>query len=174
MAISIPSRWLSFGLIGLGALLVISAISTPLILKAQTDSDSAPLPSQLGGFSLSSEATGSAALQEFAQLHGKSLQVHSGSRASYGLGNQVTLWIAGAVSSNDASHLLESMRDKIAAGNSPFHPTDSRQVGERMIYALDGMGQKHFYFQSGKYLIWLAAKPGIADQALQEVLDFYR
>jgi hypothetical protein len=35
------------------------------------------------------------------------------------------------------------------------------------------MGQKHFYFQSGDLLIWLAADQEIAEQAISQVLEFY-
>jgi hypothetical protein len=35
------------------------------------------------------------------------------------------------------------------------------------------MDQLHFYFQSGKQLIWMSANPDLADQALEEVLKFY-
>ena len=40
-------------------------------------------------------------------------------------------------------------------------------------YALDGMGQKHFYFQSKNLIIWLAAEPSIADEALKQILEDY-
>lgn len=120
------------------------------------------------------EVTGKAALSEFSQLHGKSLSILSGSRATYGAGNQVTLWVAGTASTDDTRQLLGDMRDKIAEGKSPFQPKENRHVGERMIYTLDGMGQKHFYFQSGKNLIWLAANAEIADRALQEALNNYQ
>jgi hypothetical protein len=65
------------------------------------------------------------------------------------------------------------MKDKIAEGNSPFTPTGERPDGSRVIYELGGMGQKHFYFQSGDLLIWLAADVDLAEQALGQVLVFY-
>ncbi len=83
------------------------------------------------------------------------------------------IWAAGTASTNETRRLLEEMRDKIAQGGSPFQPTGVRSIANREIYALDGMGQKHFYFQSGKTLVWLAANAEIADQALEQTLDFY-
>lgn len=129
---------------------------------------------KVSGLSIVSESSGSAALREFSQLHGQSFPVITGTKASYGAGNQIMLWVAGTASESTTRQLLEAMRDKIAAGNSPFQPAITRQEWGRTIYALDGMGQKHFYFGSGKYLIWLAANSEMADLALQEVLKFYR
>jgi hypothetical protein len=45
--------------------------------------------------------------------------------------------------------------------------------GNRLIYELEGMGQRHYYFQSGKLLIWMAANPELAEQAITEILKFY-
>jgi hypothetical protein len=69
--------------------------------------------------------------------------------------------------------MLIAMKDKIAEGNSPFTPAGERPDGGRVIYELEGMGQKHFYFQSGDLLIWLAADQEIAEQAISQVLEFY-
>jgi hypothetical protein len=171
---STSSKWLPLSVIALGAMLVIAAVAIPLLSKTISESTSAPIPDQINGLSITSEATGRAALQEFSELHGKSFPVLSGAKASYGPGSQITIWVAGTDSSSATRQLLESMRDKIAQGNSPFQPIAARQEGNRTVYALDGMGQKHFYFQSEKNLIWLAASPELADQALQEALNFYR
>ena len=115
-------------------------------------------------------------------MHGESFPVLSGAKAVYGPGNEVIIWAAGTASIADTRKLLEEMRDKIAnseaassaASRSPFQPTGVRTDANRDVYALDGMGQKHFYFQSGKYLVWLAANPEIAEQALQEALVFFK
>jgi hypothetical protein len=156
-----------------GVALVISAIALPAFFRAKPESSSTLIPDQVGGLPLVSEATGSAALREFTQLHGKSLSILSGSKASYGLGDQVTLWVAGTASITDSRQMLESMRDKIAEGNSPFQPAGTSQDGNRMVYLLDGMGQKHYYFQSGKYLVWLSSNPQMAIRALKQVLNYY-
>lgn len=168
------SKWLPIGLIGLGTILVIAAIASLVFLNVNTEISSVPIPAQVSGLSMISEATGSAAVQEFSQLHGKSIPVLSGSKASYGPGSRITLWVAGTDSPTTARQLFDAMRNMIAQGNSPFQPTSTRVMGNRTIYALDGMGQKHFYFLSGKYLIWLASNSEMADQALQQVLNFYQ
>lgn len=159
--------------IALGVTLVVGAIAFPLLFRSDPKSNSAPIPAQVAGFSLVSEATGSAAMQEFDQLHGKSFPVTSGAKAVYGTGNQIIIWAAGTASVSDTRKLLEDMRDKIALGRSPFQSAGIQTIANRDVYVLDGMGQKHYYFQSGKYLVWLAANSDIADQALQQALIFY-
>lgn len=45
--------------------------------------------------------------------------------------------------------------------------------GNRVVYVLEGMGQKHYYSQAKNLVIWLAVEPGLADQALQQTLEVY-
>jgi len=156
-----------------GILLVIGAFVLPAFSKTINGVDGIPIPNQIGSYSLVSKATGNAAIQEFTRLHDKPFPVLGGVKATYGNGNQVTLWVASTNSKADTQKLLEAMREKIAEGNSPFTPSDSRQNRGRTVFALDGMGQKHFYFQSEMYLVWMAATPDMADLALQQILVFY-
>lgn len=131
------------------------------------------LPPQLSGLSLSKQITGSAAVSEFTELHGKTLAVVGGAKGIYGEWGAATMWVAEAESETAARQLLTDMEAKIAEGRSPFTPQASMVVNDRTIYVLEGMGQSHFYFLSGKALIWLAATPSIAGQALQDALNFY-
>lgn len=41
------------------------------------------------------------------------------------------------------------------------------------MYALEGMGQKHYYFQAENLVIWLAVDPAFGDEALQQILEVY-
>lgn len=168
-----PPKWIPLILIALGIILVVGAMVFPLVFRPEAKFPSARIPQQVAGFSLVSEVTGSAAMREFTQLHGKSFPVSSGAKAVYGTGSQVIIWAAGTASVAETRKLLEEMRDKIALGRSPFQSTGIQTLKNRDVYGLDGMGQKHFYFQSGKYLVWLAANADVADQALQQVLNFY-
>jgi hypothetical protein len=42
-----------------------------------------------------------------------------------------------------------------------------------MVYQVEGLGQAHYYFQSGDLIIWLAADKALADTSLAELLAFY-
>jgi hypothetical protein len=46
-------------------------------------------------------------------------------------------------------------------------------VDQRMVYELDGMGQRHFYFRSDQLIIWLAVDVRLAEDALRQVLILY-
>ena len=63
--------------------------------------------------------------------------------------------------------------DRIAEGRSPFTSDGVRTIDKRPVYELTGLGQKHFYFQAGTQVIWLAADPALAEQALQQALQFF-
>jgi hypothetical protein len=72
-----------------------------------------------------------------------------------------------------AAQMVDAMHDKIAQGRSPFTPTSQISDNGRTIYALEGMGQKHYYFQSRNLVIWLAVEADIADTAIQQLQEFY-
>jgi hypothetical protein len=128
---------------------------------------------QVTNLRLSVKSTGQQAVWELTRLHQKEFPLASAAVGSYGAEHQVTLWVSGAPIRSLAGRMLATMRDKIAEGRSPFTSLGEIKDGNRLIYVLVGMGQKHFYFQSGKLLIWMAASPELADQALAEVLKFY-
>ena len=86
---------------------------------------------------------------------------------------RVNCWAAGAPLNFMASRMVEAMQEKIAQGNSPFTPIEQFTQGKRTIYFLEGIGQKHYYFQSKNLVIWLAVDPNLADEALQQILEVY-
>lgn len=130
------------------------------------------IPDGLAGLPLIDQQTGNQAALDFSQLHGKQFPLMSGAVGIYG-NQQATLWVAGAPLKNMATEMIHAMRDKIAEGRSPFLPTGELSANGRTIYSLDGMGQKHYYFQSGNLVIWLAVEPTLADTALQQLQEYY-
>ncbi len=160
-------------LMALGLLLIAGAIGLWLFpnLAAQSPAAEA-VPDSVAGKPLSQKTVGPAAIDEVSQLHGKAFPLMAAAVAQYG-GGEVTLWVAGASSDSSAAELVQSMTSRIAQGGSPFTPQGTRQVGGRLVYVLTGMGQRHFYFQSGSLVIWLAADETLAEQALGEVSRFY-
>jgi hypothetical protein len=67
-----------------------------------------------------------------------------------------------------------AMRDRIAEGRSPFTPTGIQQVDGRLVYALTGLGQTHFYWQGGDKVVWLASPADQAEQTLAELVRTIR
>jgi hypothetical protein len=124
---------------------------------------------------LTQSLIGEKAIAEFTRLHGNDFPLTSGAVGMYGSDHFVTLWVAGGPFKPVADRLLEAMHDKIAGstGESPFIPVGELLDGTRTVYELDGMGQKHYYFQSGKLIIWLAVNPLRTEEVLTTVLKFY-
>lgn len=156
----------------LGTLFVVAALGWAYFEKTIGNPAPLALPEQLAGLPLSSQMTGPQAVADFSNLHGKQFPLTSGAVGIYG-DHQATLWVAGAPLNLMAARMVTAMRDKIAEGNSPFTPRGEYQDNQRTIYILEGMGQKHFYFQSQNLVIWLAADADIADAALQQLKEIY-
>lgn len=130
------------------------------------------LPIQMAGLDLTNSVSGEPAIAEFTSMHGKEFPVTSGSIGYYGDG-RITLWLAGTSKQSIAAEMVGNMQARIAEGNSPFTPVKEIQDNNRIVYVLDGMGQKHFYFQSENLVIWLASDRSIADKAIQQILEVY-
>ena len=166
-------RVVAFFLVMTGILLLLFSGGYYLYLGAVEHPGSEPLPDRLADLPLISRVTGAPAVIEINRMHGKEFPLTTGAVGVYGEGRQATLWISGAPGGFLAKRILRQMRDKIAEGNSPFVPLGERQVGRRSVYELEGLGQKHFYFQSDSLIIWLAADEGLAELALAQSLEFY-
>lgn len=166
-------RIIAILLIVLGAAIIIASAGYYLFLRAVENPGPEPLPDRLVEHPLVTQVTGAQAISEINQMHGKEFLLTSGAVGVYGEGRQAILWISGAPGGWMAKRILIQMRDKITEGNSPFTPIAERNIDGRMVYELDGLGQKHFYFQSGDLIIWLAANVDGAELALAESLAFY-
>jgi len=73
-----------------------------------------------------------------------------------------------------AEALLHDITARIARGDTPFAPDSSRAAVPPNVRVATGLGQRHFYFRSGRRVVWLAANRRQADTALEEALAFYR
>jgi hypothetical protein len=160
-------------LIFVGALLLAGSFGYWRFREAIANPGAASLPKSLAGLPLSTVAYGPEAVAEITRLHGKEFPITSGAMGMYGSESQATLWVAGFPASPMAAQIVAAMQEKIAQGNSPFTPTGQQQDEGRTVYQLDGMGQKHVYFQSGSLVIWLAANPPIAEKAIQQILEVF-
>lgn len=165
-------RILPLVLIAFGILLSVAAFGQAYRTKPNPISKTSILPVRVADLGLASASSGAAAISKFTSMHGKDFPVTSGEIGYYGDG-AITLWVAGTSTDAAAAEMVDSMRERIAEGNSPFTPVDEIQNGHRTVYVLDGMGQKHYYFQSQHLIIWLAAQPSIAEEAIQQILEVY-
>ncbi len=168
------TRFLSLFLIFLGGILLLGGVVYWRYAGRLAHPQPAPLPEQLAGLPLARHTFGAAAVEEINHLHNLQFPLVSGAVGEYGDGKQAVVWASGTVNTFAAVRLTAAMTARINEGNSPFSLPVEVQVDGRKVYALDGLGQKHFYFRSGSLLIWLAADEEIAEQALSECLAFYR
>ena len=165
-------RGFPIGLVVLGALLTVGAFSWLYFGNATGNSATIFLPEQIVNLPRTEYRTGTQALAEFENLHGKQFPLTSGAIGIYG-DQQVTIWAAGTSSDSIAAQMVDAMQDRIAEGNSPFTPVTEGNNNSRLVYILEGMGQKHFYFQSKNLVVWVAVDPALADTVIQEVLEAY-
>lgn len=161
-----------FGLIVLGTLLIVGALSWVSFGNSAISADAIALPDRLGGQQRTDYRTGAQAMDEFENLHGKQFTLTAGAVGIYG-NQQITVWVAGTSSDSVAAQMVESMREKIAEGNSPFTPLSRATDKNRSIYVLEGMGQRHFYFQSKNLVVWVAVDPALAETVIQQILEAY-
>ncbi len=162
---------------GLVTILGVALLTGSLIFSYLNRSGANPketnLPKSIAGLSLNTATYGPEAVTEITRMHGKEFPIVSGAMGMYGDTNQISLWVAGFSDRSTAIQIVSAMEEKIATGNSPFTPTVQQQVRDRTVYHLDGMGQKHIYFQSSNLVVWLAADPSLSDQAIQQIEEVY-
>jgi hypothetical protein len=125
------------------------------------------IPAKLGALTLTQSKMGSAALAEFAQMHGKGFDLIGGYVAQYaGAGSTATLWVAQAKDAPAAQEMTEQMAARIGAGNAVFTNLQSLNIGGRILYQVDGMGQAHFFYAVNDKIVWV----GVDDAQAGEVL----
>lgn len=164
-------RIIPAAVITLGIVLILGAFS--LLLKSpQTSQTTLDLPNELAGFRITDLREGIDAIAIITDLHGREFPIDHGVVGIYG-NREITVWVAGAASETIARQMTSAMQQKIGEGNSPFTPINEINDGNREVYALEGMGQRHYYFQSNNLVIWLAVNPAFADEALQQILEVY-
>ena len=130
------------------------------------------VPQMIADLSLTRLIVGQEAIESIHQLHGKDFPLVDGAVAVYGNQN-VILWVSDAGSVSAAADLTELMKIRIAEGRSPFEELGSFELDDFVIYELEGIGQTHYYWQSGRLVLWLAADGELAERALGEVVIFY-
>jgi len=165
-------RIFAIGLITVGILLTSGALAWVYFNNRVEPAAALSLPDSIAGLPITSYTTGQEAITEVEKLHGKAFPISLASIGVYG-NYEITLWATGAPSETFAAEMTNAMQEKIAAGNSPFTPMNEINNNGRKVHVLEGMGQRHNYFQSEKLVIWLAVDPALADTAIQQTLELY-
>lgn len=151
--------------------------SSPSSMEGMRGMDGAPAPASAGGVAIPTELAGQPltshvegpdAIAAVARLHGVSFLVTDAEIATYGNG-LATIWRSGTLDAATAADQVERMRERIAAGGSPFDPPHPVR-GRPGVYATFGMEQKHFFFSRGASVWWVTVAPSLAGDTLAEVL----
>jgi hypothetical protein len=159
----------------------ITTSSTASATGPSVSSDAPPtdvVPPTLVGWDLTAATTGSEAMLEVERLHGKDLgaDIVDAWVGVYGAGAggpaHATLWVSRSPDEEAARGLYILMTDRIRTGNSPF--TGLRPIEDVEVegFALDGMGQRHYYFLMGSDLYWLAVDVEADSIALAELVSW--
>ncbi len=126
------------------------------------------IPSNLASLALTQKMTGADALAEFAQLHGKGFDLTNGFMAHYGK-DQALLWVGQAKDDKAAADMVAQMANKIGPDNAMFKDLTPLDIGGRTLYNAAGQGQQHFFYAVNDKIVWLAADPSLAPDALHSL-----
>jgi hypothetical protein len=126
-------------------------------------------PQELAGLPLAHSQQGAEARGEIERLHGKGIPIKDGFVAHYGTQPPVAmLYVSQAQDEKVARQQVEQMTTRIRASNGPFtNLRESVRFG-MTVYSTLGQGQVHYYFRRGAVVVWVAADPTIAQQALAD------
>lgn len=136
------------------------------IVPAEVNSQG--IPAKLSTLSLTQTMTGTEALAEFAQLHGKGFDLVGGYMAHYGK-DQALLWVGQAKDDAAAQTLIEEMAQKIGPNNAMFKNLAPLDISGRTLYSATGQGQQHFFYAVNDKIVWLAASPEQAPDVLHSL-----
>ncbi len=138
--------------------------TSPVLLK---------LPGNVGSLRLINTVQGTAASKFMYRMHGKMTGTHASIIGYYGNSdNKNVLYISSFESVESAEKALIKMASKIKKGSAGFTPVTAEQINELLVYQTSGMGLKHFFYQSGRFLIWWQAEPDKSDKTFQDIHTF--
>jgi hypothetical protein len=126
------------------------------------------IPAKLGSLGLTQTMTGTEALAEFTQLHGKGFDLTGGYMAHYGK-DQALLWVGQAKDAASAQKMLDEMAQKIGPDNAMFKDMQALNISGSTLYSAVGQGQQHFFYAVNDKIVWLAANADQAPDALHSL-----
>lgn len=160
-----------------GAGLIFALGLVALALVAWGGNGLSPVPRKLAGLPLTHALQGADAQREIDRLHKRRIPVRESAVAHYEGGTGVSmLYISQAYLEPLARWQLRRMVAGIRQGRqsaeglfSHLKATDREGV---TVYSALGMGQIHYFYRRGRTIVWVAADPGVARQALADSVRF--
>lgn len=163
-------------LTGVGLAAMFAAIVVALLANTskppsgQSASPGLRVPAALTGTLLTSAVRGPAAVAEVSRLHGTAIEATDAVVARYGGG--ITIWVSASPSPLRASSLLWRMNRRMAGGTTVFSDPRPQEIRGRTVFTTQGLNQLHYYYQSDRYVLWLAV-PASAAGVIEDLLNLY-
>lgn len=142
------------------------------VLSAYAQAAQLEPPKTVGALQLVHALRGKEALQAIDRLHGKGLAGTDGYVAHYERDGLVAmLYVSRAARSSMTGAQIEKMATGIRSGKTPFFHLKSSERNGTTVYSALGEGQIHYFYRRGADVIWLAADPSVAREAVQYLLQ---
>ena len=133
------------------------------------EAEEAPLPGRIAGLALEGYSRGEEAVTGMSRLHVNGIALTDGYIGHYEGG--ATVWVGIAMDEEQAREMLRAMTDSIVEGGTPFSAPQAAEMDGKTTYmVLDQGGQHHFYYQTGRAVIWVQPPASNADAFLREAL----
>lgn len=140
---------------------------------SQPPIDEKLFPTQLAGMTRVEAIGGQEAISSVGQLHGLDITLAEAFVVSYqGKDLQMTIWYSEGKNEQEATQLYQAM-DKKMPQTSAFKDYKTVKVDGKDTKYVSGMGQDHYYWQSGKRVMWVAISGGNTPDILKQVLRLY-
>lgn len=165
-------------LTGVGLAAIFAAVVVALLANTsnppsgQSASPELRVLTALAGTPITDTIRGPAARTAISRLHGRTIAGVDALVARYQDGS--TLWINVSPSALEASRLMWRMNRRLAGGTRDFSAPRPQDLRGRTVFVTEGLGQVHYYYQSGTRVLWLAVPRGPhAEAALRALLAQY-
>lgn len=118
--------------------------------------------------------SGESAIESVSQLHGTNINVSTAYIASYqGLDNQsMSIWYSEAKNEKDAKALFQVMDEKMP-NSQVFKNLQTIKINNMEFRSVTGMDLQHYYWQTGKRVIWIAIGAPDSSSVLKQVAPLY-
>ena len=140
-------------------LVVVGAIAVGLYSLTR-DKTSGGIPSSLAGMRLTAKETKEAAVAEMATMHRSNIRIRDGWVGFYE--HDAVIYVGESESASDAELLVRRMTDRILEGGNAMFNHEGQQVTNGInVHVLNSGNQRHYYYERGKKVIWIAAPVGM-------------
>lgn len=145
----------------IAAIVIIALIARGFWATGSGQGATTTAPEQIAGLKLVKLLSGQEAVADMSRLHGKDVGLTGGWVGYYEA--KAIIWNGETQTEAQAYQLTEAMTRRIAAGNEVFTDLQQTRIDSTVVFSVVGMGQKHYYFQRGNKVVWIAA-PNIAGE----------